>query len=70
MLPKGLLRRLPHFVAFFAFTSDAIPTECPALPMSLKIPLRFGLPKGSLEQSTTELLGRAGFKVQSSSRGY
>src|SRR5476651_2380755 len=38
--------------------------------MSLKTPLRFGLPKGSLEQSTIELLGRAGFKVQSSSRGY
>src|ERR1700743_3081427 len=38
--------------------------------MSLKPPLRFGLPKGSLEQSTIELLGRAGFKVQSSSRGY
>ena len=38
--------------------------------MSLKTPLRFGLPKGSLEESTTELLGRAGFKVQSSSRGY
>ncbi len=38
--------------------------------MSLKTPLRFGLPKGSLEQSTLELLGRAGFKVQASSRGY
>jgi ATP phosphoribosyltransferase len=38
--------------------------------MPLKIPLRFGLPKGSLEQSTIELLGRAGFKVQVSSRGY
>ena len=38
--------------------------------MPLKTPLRFGLPKGSLEQSTLELLGRAGFKVQSSSRGY
>jgi len=38
--------------------------------MSLKTPLRFGLPKGSLEQSTFELLARAGFKVQSSSRGY
>jgi ATP phosphoribosyltransferase len=38
--------------------------------MPLKTPLRFGLPKGSLEQSTFELLGRAGFKVQSSSRGY
>jgi ATP phosphoribosyltransferase len=38
--------------------------------MSLKTPLRFGLPKGSLEQSTIELLGRAGFNVQTSSRGY
>jgi ATP phosphoribosyltransferase len=38
--------------------------------MPLKTPLRFGLPKGSLEQSTFELLGRAGFKVQPSSRGY
>jgi len=38
--------------------------------MPLKTPLRFGLPKGSLEQSTFELLGRAGFKVQASSRGY
>ena len=38
--------------------------------MSLKTPLRFGLPKGSLEQSTFELLGRAGFHVQASSRGY
>ena len=38
--------------------------------MPLKTPLRFGLPKGSLEQSTIELLSRAGFKVQSSSRGY
>src|SRR5271156_438003 len=38
--------------------------------MPLKTPLRFGLPKGSLEQSTTELLSRAGFHVQSSSRGY
>jgi ATP phosphoribosyltransferase len=38
--------------------------------MPLKTPLRFGLPKGSLEQSTFELLGRAGFKVQSSNRGY
>jgi ATP phosphoribosyltransferase len=38
--------------------------------MPLKTPLRFGLPKGSLEQSTIELLGRAGFQVQSSSRGY
>jgi ATP phosphoribosyltransferase len=38
--------------------------------MPLKTPLRFGLPKGSLEQSTLELLGRAGFKVQASSRGY
>ena len=38
--------------------------------MSLKTPLRFGLPKGSLEQSTFELLARAGFKVQPSSRGY
>ncbi len=38
--------------------------------MPLKTPLRFGLPKGSLEASTIELLGRAGFQVQSSSRGY
>ena len=38
--------------------------------MTLSSPLRFGLPKGSLEQSTLELLSRAGFKVQSSSRGY
>jgi ATP phosphoribosyltransferase len=38
--------------------------------MPLKTPLRFGLPKGSLEQSTIDLLGRAGFKVQVSSRGY
>jgi ATP phosphoribosyltransferase len=38
--------------------------------MSLKTPLRFGLPKGSLEKSTFELLDRAGFNVQSSSRGY
>jgi ATP phosphoribosyltransferase len=38
--------------------------------MALKTPLRFGLPKGSLEQSTIELLARAGFHVQSSSRGY
>jgi len=38
--------------------------------MPLKTPLRFGLPKGSLEQSTIELLGRAGFKIQTSSRGY
>ena len=38
--------------------------------MSLKTPLRFGLPKGSLEQSTFELLARAGFHVQVSSRGY
>ena len=38
--------------------------------MSLKKPLRFGLPKGSLEQSTFELLARAGFKVQGSNRGY
>jgi ATP phosphoribosyltransferase len=38
--------------------------------MPLKTPLRFGLPKGSLEESTIELLGRAGFKVQVSSRGY
>jgi ATP phosphoribosyltransferase len=38
--------------------------------MPLKTPLRFGLPKGSLEQSTIELLNRAGFKVQVSSRGY
>ena len=38
--------------------------------MSLKTPLRFGLPKGSLEQSTLELLDRAGFKIQASSRGY
>ena len=38
--------------------------------MPLKSPLRFGLPKGSLEASTIELLGRAGFQVQSSSRGY
>jgi len=38
--------------------------------MSLKTPLRFGLPKGSLEQSTFELLARAGFHVQASSRGY
>jgi ATP phosphoribosyltransferase len=38
--------------------------------MPLKTPLRFGLPKGSLEQSTFELLARAGFHVQVSSRGY
>jgi ATP phosphoribosyltransferase len=38
--------------------------------MPLKTPLRFGLPKGSLEKSTIELLDRAGFNVQSSSRGY
>jgi ATP phosphoribosyltransferase len=38
--------------------------------MPLKTPLRFGLPKGSLEASTIELLARAGFQVQSSSRGY
>ena len=38
--------------------------------MPLKTPLRFGLPKGSLEESTLDLLNRAGFKVQSSSRGY
>ena len=47
-----------------------IPTVWQALAMPLKTPLRFGLPKGSLEQSTIELLGRAGFKVQTSSRGY
>jgi ATP phosphoribosyltransferase len=38
--------------------------------MPLKTPLRFGLPKGSLEASTIDLLSRAGFQVQSSSRGY
>jgi ATP phosphoribosyltransferase len=38
--------------------------------MPLKTPLRFGLPKGSLEKSTIELLARAGFHVQNSSRGY
>lgn len=38
--------------------------------MSLKTPLRFGIPKGSLENSTLELLNRAGFQVQGSSRGY
>jgi ATP phosphoribosyltransferase len=38
--------------------------------MPLKTPLRFGLPKGSLESSTFELLARAGFKIQSSNRGY
>ncbi len=38
--------------------------------MALKTPLRFGLPKGSLEKSTLELLARAGFHVQSTSRGY
>jgi ATP phosphoribosyltransferase len=38
--------------------------------MPLKTPLRFGLPKGSLEASTIELLSRAGFHVQASSRGY
>src|ERR1700683_4500499 len=61
---------MAYSVCSIAFTSEANRRECPALPMSLKTPLRFGLPKGSLEQSTTELLARAGFKVQSSSRGY
>jgi ATP phosphoribosyltransferase len=36
----------------------------------LKKPLRFGLPKGSLEQPTLDLLGKAGFTVSMSSRGY
>lgn len=32
--------------------------------------LILGLPKGSLEQSTYELFGKAGFKIKSSSRSY
>src|SRR6202050_1793378 len=61
---------MAYSVCSIAFTSEANRRECPALPMSLKTPLRFGLPKGSLEQSTIELLGRAGFTVQASSRAY
>lgn len=38
--------------------------------MKLKKPLRFGLPKGSLEKPTIELMGKAGFSVTMSSRGY
>ncbi|PTY03456.1 ATP phosphoribosyltransferase [Verrucomicrobia bacterium LW23] len=38
--------------------------------MNLSRPLRFGLPKGSLEEPTIELLGKAGFVVNVSSRGY
>ncbi|HSI84312.1 MAG: ATP phosphoribosyltransferase [Candidatus Methylacidiphilales bacterium] len=38
--------------------------------MNLSRPLRFGLPKGSLEQPTIDLLGKAGYVVNVSSRGY
>lgn len=33
-------------------------------------PLRFGIPKGSLEQTTIELLRKSGWRVSSSSRSY
>ena len=33
-------------------------------------PLRFGIPKGSLEQTTIELLKKSGWRVTSSSRSY
>lgn len=32
--------------------------------------LMLGIPKGSLEQSTIEMFGKAGYKIQSSSRSY
>ncbi len=38
--------------------------------MKLRKPLRFGLPKGSLEKPTISLLGKAGFEVGISSRSY
>ncbi len=33
-------------------------------------PLKFGIPKGSLEESTIELFRRAGWRIRSSSRNY
>ncbi|MDS4014398.1 MAG: ATP phosphoribosyltransferase, partial [Candidatus Accumulibacter sp.] len=32
--------------------------------------LKFGIPKGSLEESTVELLRKAGWRVTTSSRSY
>ena len=32
--------------------------------------LRFGLPKGSLQEATIEKMGKAGFNIQVSSRSY
>ena len=33
-------------------------------------PLKFGIPKGSLEQSTVELFAKAGWRIQTSGRSY
>lgn len=38
--------------------------------MSEKQKLRFGLPKGSLQEATIEKMGKAGFNIQVSSRSY
>src|SRR5580693_9054952 len=38
--------------------------------MSVKRKLRFGLPKGSLQEATIEKMGKAGFHVSVSSRSY
>lgn len=54
----------------FTLYKIANATQLERLAMKLKKPLRFGLPKGSLEQPTTALLGKAGFKVTISNRGY
>src|SRR5580693_10231032 len=38
--------------------------------MSVKRKLRFGLPKGSLQEATIEKMGKAGFHISVSSRSY
>jgi ATP phosphoribosyltransferase len=42
----------------------------PANPMNPPKPLKLGLPKGSLQDATLQLLGRAGWRVTVSSRSY
>ena len=53
-----------------AFLTREVGRLCPLKNIDMSKKLRFGLPKGSLQDATIEKMAKAGFNIQVSSRSY
>src|SRR6185503_5434616 len=64
----GVVDRNAKFVRAFSMGMDYIPPSFCSGSMSKK--LRFGLPKGSLQEATVEKMAKAGFNITVNDRSY